>query len=59
MKKEKLEQIFEPNFTTKSSGMGLGLTMVRKMIDEYRGTISVKSEFGKGTQFTISLPVGI
>lgn len=39
--------------------MGLGLTMVRKMIDEYRGTISVKSELGKGTQFTISLPVGI
>ncbi|MCT3930618.1 GHKL domain-containing protein [Elizabethkingia anophelis] len=59
IEKEKLEQIFEPNFTTKSSGMGLGLTMVRKMIDEYRGTISVKSEFGKGTQFTISLPVGI
>ncbi|WP_185654157.1 sensor histidine kinase [Elizabethkingia meningoseptica] len=59
IEKEKLEQIFEPNFTTKSSGMGLGLTMVRKMIEEYRGTISVKSDVGKGTRFTITLPAGI
>ena len=45
--KDKLEQIFEPNFTTKNSGMGLGLTMVKKMIEEYKGDISVKSEEGK------------
>lgn len=49
-------RIFEPNFTSKSSGMGLGLTMVRKMVEDYKGEISVKSEFGKGTTFTISLP---
>lgn len=54
--KDKLEQIFEPNFTTKSSGMGLGLTMVKKMIEEYKGEISVKSEEGRGTKFTIILP---
>ena len=54
--KDKLEQIFEPNFTTKNSGMGLGLTMVKKMIEEYKGEISVKSDEGKGTKFTIILP---
>ncbi len=49
-------RIFEPNFTSKSSGMGLGLTMVRKMIEDYKGEISVKSEVGKGSTFTILLP---
>jgi len=59
IEKEKLEYIFEPNFTTKSSGMGLGLAMVRKMIEEYKGSVSVKSELGKGSEFTINIPVGI
>lgn len=57
--KDKLEQIFEPNFTTKNSGMGLGLTMVKKMIEEYKGEISVKSEKDRGTKFTIILPTNI
>lgn len=56
---EILGRIFEPNFTSKSSGMGLGLTMVRKMIQDYNGEITVKSETGIGTQFTISLPSNV
>ena len=52
-------RIFEPNFTSKNTGMGLGLTMVRKMIEEYQGTITFKSEEGKGTTFYISLPSNI
>ena len=56
---EHYDRIFEPNFTSKSSGMGLGLTMVRKMIEDYKGEISVKSEVGKGTTFTISLPSNV
>ena len=52
-------RIFEPNFTSKSTGMGLGLTMVRKMIEEYQGTITFKSDEGKGTTFFISLPSNI
>ncbi|WP_300673639.1 HAMP domain-containing sensor histidine kinase [Soonwooa sp.] len=56
---EKLLKIFEPNFTTKSSGMGLGLTMVRKMIEDYGGEITVKSEEGKGTVFNITLPTNM
>ena len=50
------DRIFEPNFTSKTSGTGLGLSMVRKMIEDYKGEISVKSEVGKGTIFTISMP---
>lgn len=53
---EIMDRIFEPNFTSKNSGMGLGLTMVRKMIEDYEGEINVKSEVGIGTEFIISLP---
>ncbi|UOE38483.1 sensor histidine kinase [Chryseobacterium oryzae] len=53
------ERIFEPNFTSKNSGMGLGLSMVRKMVEDYKGEISVKSEVGKGTTFTITLPTNL
>jgi len=56
---KKQERIFEPNFTTKSSGTGLGLTMVKKMIEEYRGSISVYSEENVGSRFTIVLPLGM
>lgn len=53
------ERIFEPNFTSKNSGMGLGLLMVRKMIEDYKGEIAVKSEVGKGSTFTITLPTNL
>lgn len=59
IKPEILERIFEPNFTSKNSGMGLGLTMVRKMVEDYKGEISVKSELGKGSKFTIHLPTNL
>lgn len=48
--------IFEPRFTTKSSGMGLGLAMTKKIIETYNGEISFESEVGKGTEFTIKIP---
>jgi signal transduction histidine kinase len=50
-------RIFEPYFTTKASGTGLGLTMVYKIIKEFNGDIDVKSVLGHGTVFTIVLPV--
>lgn len=53
------ERIFEPNFTSKNSGMGLGLSMVRKMIEDYKGEISVKSKVGKGSTFIITLPTNL
>lgn len=54
-----IERIFEPNFTSKNSGMGLGLSMVRKMIEDYKGQIIVKSELGKGSTFIITLPINL
>ncbi len=54
---ESLSKIFEPYFTTKASGTGLGLTVVYKVVKEHHGDIFVTSEMGKGTVFTIKLPV--
>ena len=53
---DKLGKIFEPYFTTKETGTGLGLTMVFKIIQEHQGEINVKSCQGQGSVFTISLP---
>ena len=54
--KSNREKIFEPKFTTKSDGMGLGLGIVRNIISSHRGKISYKSKNNKGTDFTITLP---
>jgi signal transduction histidine kinase len=52
---EHLPQIFEPFFTTKSRGSGLGLSIVKQIIDYHQGNIAVWSEVGVGTRFTITL----
>lgn len=51
-----MDKIFEPKFTTKSSGMGLGLGMVRTIVEAVNGEISFTSQPGKGTVFTVKLP---
>ena len=53
----KLAKIFEPYYTTKATGTGLGLTTVYKIIKEFSGDINVKSVEGEGTEFTITLPI--
>jgi len=54
---ENISKIFEPYFTTKDSGSGLGLTVVFKVIREHHGEISVRSKEGEGSVFFITLPV--
>ena len=54
---ENLVRIFEPDFTTKSDGMGLGLAIVENIITGHGGRITVDSELGQGTTFTIDLPL--
>ena len=52
-----LEQIFNPFFTRRSDGVGLGLAIVSRIVDEHGGTMRVDSEPGHGTSFHVFLPV--
>ena len=49
-------RIFDPYFSTKKTGTGLGLPLVRRVAEEHGGSVTVQSEPGKGTQFTLGLP---
>ncbi|MCA9307769.1 MAG: hypothetical protein KDA16_14665, partial [Phycisphaerales bacterium] len=51
------QRIFTPYFTTKSGGTGLGLPTSRRIVEEHGGRIEVHSELGRGTEFTLVLPV--
>jgi two-component system sensor histidine kinase HydH len=56
IKKEDLEHIFDPYFTTKASGTGLGLAIVHKIIEAHKGEIRVQSDPGQGTTFSLYIP---
>ena len=56
MSAENLGRVFEPYFTTKSSGTGLGLLIVRRIVREHGGELSIESTEGKGVSITIRLP---
>ena len=53
---ERADKVFQPDFTTRSGGMGLGLSIVRGIADEMKGSVSFVSEMGKGTCFTVKIP---
>lgn len=53
---ENKDKVFEPKFTTKTSGMGLGLAMVKNIVETYKGSITFISEKNKGTVFKVTFP---
>ena len=53
---QQLSQIFRPFYTTRGNGTGLGLSLVRRIVEEHHGRISVTSEVGKGSAFEVLLP---
>jgi signal transduction histidine kinase len=50
-------RIFQPKFTTKNSGMGLGLSIIKNIIENYKGSITFDTQYGQGTSFKVSLPI--
>jgi signal transduction histidine kinase len=54
--RDRLDRIFEPFFTTKSRGMGLGLWLCRRIVENHRGRLTASSEVGRGSRFEIALP---
>lgn len=59
MSAEVQERIFEPFFTTRSGGCGLGLPTVKKIVEAHNGQMLVQSEPGRGTKFSIRLPIAL
>jgi signal transduction histidine kinase len=54
---ELTERIFEPFFTTKAAGTGLGLAVVKRIVEAHKGELSLKSATGEGARFTLRLPL--
>lgn len=54
---ENMDKIFDPGFSTKSKGIGLGLALARGIIERHNGSIDIKSKLKRGTAVTVSLPV--
>ena len=54
---EAIGKIFDPLYTMKAKGIGLGLAVCKSIIDRHKGNIGVESKEGEGTTFTIKLPL--
>ncbi|MNJ49022.1 Sensor protein ZraS [compost metagenome] len=54
---EEQEKLFQPFYTTKSTGTGLGLALCQSILEKHGGNISVRSELGAGTTFVVMLPI--
>jgi two-component system sensor histidine kinase AtoS len=56
--RQKLAQVFDPFFTTKTEGLGLGLALIKRVVEEHGGRVGIESEEGRGSAVTHSLPLG-
>jgi signal transduction histidine kinase len=56
---EQVSQIFQAYYTTKKGGTGIGLAMARRIAEEHGGEIGVRSDVGKGSDFSITLPLKV
>jgi two-component system sensor histidine kinase HydH len=56
MSSEQLKQVFEPFYTTKSQGLGLGMAYAQKIVEQHGGTVSIESHPGAGTTIAIEIP---
>jgi len=54
---EIMQQLWSPLFTTKAKGMGFGLPVAKRLVEGHGGSISVESQLGKGSTFTVTLPI--
>ena len=54
---ERLDHIFNPFFTTKEKGTGLGMAIAKKIVEAHTGTIDARSAVGRGTEFQVTLPL--
>jgi signal transduction histidine kinase/CheY-like chemotaxis protein len=57
IEKDKIERVFDPFYTSKPKGHGLGLAAVERIVSAHHGRIHVSSEFGLGTEITVTLPI--
>ncbi|HWT79649.1 MAG TPA: ATP-binding protein, partial [Candidatus Methylomirabilis sp.] len=54
---DRLSRIFDPFYTTKEKGLGLGMAITHRIVEDHKGSIDVQSQVGIGSTFTILLPV--
>ena len=59
MSSEQVKNVYEPFYTTRAQGLGLGMPYAKKIIEQHQGSINVESRIGEGTRVEIQLPANV